>query len=276
MSASTRYWFLRELPSVELTRADYITQKFSPHWHQGFAVGIVTRNASGFESGGREWIATQGDVILLNPLQIHDGYSLDPRGWSERAVYLGPEAFSVLCGCSGTAWPRHFPRPVIHDSRLAELFLTWHEQAETHSADACLQRDVFAALMAYTVPGQTDSSLCYNGEDDDRIVAELSEAVTHGDSSITALSQECDLTRFGYWRRVKAKTGLAPKPLLKHIRILKAKQWLAAGKPIIDVAHECGFHDQSHFTKQFIAAFGFSPAQFRTAHRAGSDKSANG
>jgi len=41
------------------------------------------------------------------------------------------------------------------------------------------------------------------------------------------------------------------------------------GGPIVNVAHACGFADQSAFTRRFRATIGMSPSEYRRMHLAG-------
>ena len=85
----------------------------------------------------------------------------------------------------------------------------------------------------------------------------------HGDTRVASLNAELELSRYGAWRRVRNELGLAPKPLLSQLRLMSAKERLARGSPVIEAALDSGYHDQSHFSRQFAAAYGMTPAQFR-------------
>lgn len=51
----------------------------------------------------------------------------------------------------------------------------------------------------------------------------------------------------------------------REIRLRRAATLLAKTRqPIADIAIECGFHDQAHFSRAFKRAIGMTPARFRT------------
>jgi PAS domain S-box-containing protein len=57
--------------------------------------------------------------------------------------------------------------------------------------------------------------------------------------------------------------GVPPRRYLTKVRLEAALERLAAGGPIVEVAHACGYPDQSAFTRRFRAAVGMSPSEYR-------------
>ena len=58
-----------------------------------------------------------------------------------------------------------------------------------------------------------------------------------------------------------------PGAYITTIRINKARKLLSeTSKTISDIAEECGFYDQSHFTKAFIRLRRQSPGEYRRHH----------
>jgi AraC-like DNA-binding protein/mannose-6-phosphate isomerase-like protein (cupin superfamily) len=63
--------------------------------------------------------------------------------------------------------------------------------------------------------------------------------------------------------RFKRLTGLPPHAFLLQCRIDRAKTMLAEGVSVGSVAHQLGFSSSQHFSSQFKAVTGFSPAGWR-------------
>jgi AraC family transcriptional regulator len=54
----------------------------------------------------------------------------------------------------------------------------------------------------------------------------------------------------------------------RAVRLRTAAGLLSAGRqPIVDIAAQCGFFDQAHFTRAFKAAYGMTPGAWRVAAR---------
>ncbi|WP_310302513.1 AraC family transcriptional regulator [Sphingomonas sp. BE270] len=86
-------------------------------------------------------------------------------------------------------------------------------------------------------------------------------------SSAISISEVASLCRLSLCYFVRAFTntvGIAPYAWFVQQRIVRAKRLLAdTTLPLAQVALECGFSDQAHFTKAFSKAAGITPAKWR-------------
>lgn len=68
--------------------------------------------------------------------------------------------------------------------------------------------------------------------------------------------------------------GMAPARYVTKLRFQAAIERLGGGESIAAIAHECGYSDQSAFTRRFRAVTGMSPMEFRRKRMPGSVNSA--
>lgn len=72
------------------------------------------------------------------------------------------------------------------------------------------------------------------------------------------------LSRRTLERHVRNEVGLSPAQLNRLGQVKRARELLAEPfPPLAQVAVECGFHDQAHFTHHFQRATGETPARYR-------------
>jgi PAS domain S-box-containing protein len=85
---------------------------------------------------------------------------------------------------------------------------------------------------------------------------------------IEDLAKESGLSWSQFQRRVSSITGLTPRQLLTKSRIENAADALRnTDEPLSTIAFQCGFYDQAAFSRQFRAATGLTPAEYRRAVR---------
>jgi AraC-like DNA-binding protein len=82
--------------------------------------------------------------------------------------------------------------------------------------------------------------------------------------SLTQLAGACGLSNRHFLRAFKTTNGLSPHRWLLRARVQRARELLEkSAEPIADIAHACGFADQSHLTRTFGNLVGASPAAWR-------------
>jgi AraC-like DNA-binding protein len=79
---------------------------------------------------------------------------------------------------------------------------------------------------------------------------------------LDTLAQQAGISRFHLLRSFKKRYGLPPHAYQVALRVAKAQQLLRRGFALAEVAAECGFTDQSHFTRHFKQALGVPPGRF--------------
>ena len=85
------------------------------------------------------------------------------------------------------------------------------------------------------------------------------------DISVLDISKAAGVSQSLLFRLFKDSEGLTPVELLRQTRIKNACSLLIAhpGLPLCDIAHQCGFNDQSYFCMVFKKERGMTPNTFR-------------
>lgn len=81
--------------------------------------------------------------------------------------------------------------------------------------------------------------------------------------SLTELAGELGCNQFVLLRAFRREMGVPPHAFVLRVRIERARQLLARGSEITEVAHGLGFADQSHFTRHFKRVVGLAPAAYQ-------------
>jgi PAS domain S-box-containing protein len=83
---------------------------------------------------------------------------------------------------------------------------------------------------------------------------------------VVELAEAAGLSLAQLDRALRRTIGLSPKQLLLRARLDEAMRRLDdTDLPIATIASECGYYDQSSFTRQFRRATGLTPAAYRSA-----------
>lgn len=103
---------------------------------------------------------------------------------------------------------------------------------------------------------------------DSRIQVVLDYLLLHPTEKFTPqkMADMAELSRQRFSYLFKAQVGKAPMAYLKELRLTTAARTLLISRAnVSDVAYEVGFEDPNYFIREFKAAFGYTPNQYREA-----------
>jgi AraC-like DNA-binding protein len=254
------------LPGVEAA-ALLTDHAFPRHSHDAFGIGLMAEGAQRSWSGIGPVEASAGDVITVNPGEVHDGAPLGaaPRGW--RMLYLDPALVAREVADDGGATPPEIGRPALRDPLLATLFARLFARATDASPDAlAVEEDLLRTLRHL---------LRHHGARSPRAAAPPSPAVAaarrrldeapHLPVTLAELAALAGASRFALLRGFAREVGATPHAYLVGRRVLLARRLLAAGQSPAEAAQGAGFADQSHLTRAFRRHLGTTPARYRAA-----------
>jgi AraC family transcriptional regulator len=90
------------------------------------------------------------------------------------------------------------------------------------------------------------------------------ESNLHRDITLMAMAREANYSSTHLLRSFRASTGMTPHQYLLERRVAKAEGLLRdKGRRLIDIASQCGFASQAHFTQIFKTRRGLTPGRYR-------------
>jgi|HubBroStandDraft_5_1064220.scaffolds.fasta_scaffold131217_2 AraC family transcriptional regulator len=102
----------------------------------------------------------------------------------------------------------------------------------------------------------------------ERVAKELLTADLAEEPAIADVARACGLPMGRFVRAFRQSTGEPPYRWLRHFRVERAKELLFhSALSLAQIAYDCGFSDQSHFTRVFCHATGTAPGAWRRARR---------
>lgn len=263
-----KFWRAKEFDNLELLHATYITHTFDKHFHDEYVVGVVVRSEYAFFCQHETVLAGKGQIILINPGEIHSGYAVNEAGWTYRALYPSVHLMKQIAEeITGQQWDMpHFPYPLVDDLHTAGLLVDLHRALENSTLQ--LERDTLLRTGLGTLIARHAKNrpleLPPLGNEREAITQVRDFLETHymENPSLEQLAQLAGLSPYHLVRVFKQQTGLPPHTYLVQVRVEQAKRVLQTGSSIAEVAAATGFADQSHLTRRFKRIVGVTPGQF--------------
>lgn len=245
------------MAGIEVVAADS-AHAFGRHTHDQFGIGLIERGAQKSASGRGMVEAGAGDMITVNPGEVHDGKPFDANGRRWRMLYLDP--IRVLDAARDIApnMAFEFTAPVIRDAVLVTRFRALFDAA---TAGGALQSE--AALLALIArllqPVSQEHPALVTGVAAARERIDDDPATT---PTLAELAADAGLSRYQFLRAFTRLTGLPPHAYLLQRRVQHARRLVRDGMELAGAAASSGFADQSHMTRCFVRSFGLTPGAF--------------
>jgi AraC-like DNA-binding protein len=264
-----RFQRAADLDDLEFLHATFIKHSFPRHTHETFAIGVIEKGVQAPHYKGSTHIAVSGDICLINPGEVHTGFSPHKSGWMYRVCYPNAgllEKVAREVSANGGELP-HFPSPVIKDAPLSSNLL--HFLKTLDDSDVTLERESLLMsvleemILRYADTRENKPFRGRNGGRGVKTALEYPDAHFLENVTLSELSDIADLSEFHLLRLFRATVGLPPHAYLIQKRIDHARGLLSQSLPIVQVGLEAGFADQSHFTKWFKKIVGVTPGQYR-------------
>ncbi|WP_245966308.1 helix-turn-helix transcriptional regulator [Sphaerisporangium album] len=270
------------------------------HSHETYSFGFTEEGAQSFTCRRAAHTSTAGMVMVFNPDDPHDGHATDELGFTYRMVHIGPGLVAdVLAEAAGrrVGLPL-FTEPVVSGRGGLAGKLRLLHQALVDGPASALRRDelldgVVTAMAGRArarvgeswpdvapagtprmsgvldvADGRSGAGLSGRGGADvgtARVVRELLHDTDDQGVSASDLAAAAGRSRFAVYRSFQAVYGMAPSDYQRQLRLRAAQRLLVQGRPLVEVAVETGFTDQSHLTRWFTRYFGVTPGAYRRA-----------
>jgi len=264
------------VPDVDAMTAA-TARSFGRHTHDQYGIGVIDRGGHVSLSDAGQVEAVPGDLILVNPGEVHDGRPLDAAGCTWRMLYFEPRWIDALQTDITQADDDRFAlhAPVISEPRLRALF----DAAFAHVTDQDAARRGDLARMEFDGAALEVVTRLVEALGHRRALAQCSptalarvrdmiDADPAQPYSLAELAHAAGLSRFQLHRGFMREFGVAPHGYIQHRRVALARRLLKAGHAPAQTALAAGFCDQSHLNRAFVRQFGVSPGRYWLAREA--------
>ena len=230
---------------LEVFDGELSEHRYPWHYHACYTIIVVERGSIVYQFQDTSIRVGGSEVLVVEPYHVHRNMIAQPTTYS--AIFV-PRDQVERAGSAQLATQRS-ARADVHQKAVA-LVQCIKEAASMSVVNECLA--VLCGSITDPLPGS------------EAIVPSRTSPVPaiDLDRRITELAEEARLSKFHFQRSFKKKHGLTIGQLKRQANSEKAKALLERGGAPLDVAHEVGYFDQSHFIKYFKRMWAITPDRF--------------
>ena len=229
------------------------------HSHEAPYLCLVVRGGYEESCEGRAEACGQG-ALLFHPADSVHADRFGPAGATCFNVQFGPEWDERLreSRLAGAPW-----QPL----RTGAAALARRVRSELRSPDALSPLAIESMVLALLVDAGRNERRRGRTREPAwvRRARERLSAQVRLPPSLADLAADAGVSASYFARAFRAHTGLTPSGYVRSLRVQRARELLRGPLPLSIIAHELGYADQAHFTRQFRDAEGMAPGEFRRA-----------
>lgn len=250
----------RSLSQPGITIAEIHNQggPMDEHIHDEPHFWLPVRGRYRVECGRRSRSIAPGMLVYTAPGEPHSD-RMEGRAGFGMTIVLGnafvaqqlgglalPERSTILAA-SGVVWAAQRMRAELH----------WLDSA-SRLVVAGLALDLLGQLCRSGLGRSIESTLA------DRAAAAVADRFHLADLSVAAVANDLGVHPVHLARGFRKRFGTTPTEFIRAYRCERAAEMLRAGREsLVSIALDCGFGDQSSFTRAFRRSMGVTPGAFR-------------
>lgn len=241
------------------------SRQFPRHAHDGYGLGLLDAGAHRTWSPLGHVEAFAGDVITINPEEMHDGAPVRGGARQWRMIYFDP---ALIADQLQQESPHQLEivHPILRDRELRRRLDVLFAAVTEAGAQPLAIEEAIVRVLSLVVRrhGARARAAQTTSPSIARARRWLDEA-PGASVSLTDLASAAGVSRFQLVRGFARELGVTPYAYLMQRRVRAARCFIANGRSLSAAALEAGFADQSHMTRAFVRQLGVTPARYRAA-----------
>lgn len=264
-TTEVKLWRQAHLFQVDCAYYSLTKHHFARHFHDHYVIELVLEGVDGFYCQGRNLEASKGQVVLINPGEVHTGSTAKDLPLQYFSLYPTPLQLKSMAEQFDLSIreQEYFSTTLCNDAELADHLLRLYRALATGEEPLKQEELFFTCIQAmFDLPHKQVVETV--SRRDPRIVQLMEYIRCHFTDNI-CLQQMADMVNlnpFHVIRLFKKAIGLTPSEYLVTLRTEYAKRLLRAGHRVQEAAWKAGFYDASHFNRSFRKLAGISPKFF--------------
>ena len=240
-------------------------------WHRTH-VALFTKGSLAFQinqpANRQDFVARAGSVCIFPSGFDETNFSLTGSKFEAIVVELDPVRLERFAK-SHTAVGALTPQIVVEDTQIAALLTIMASEVAERCPNGPLYGESLSLALAtylsgrFSVKGREGKPLRKFSEVEARRVMDYIHANLHGALNIFELAELIQLSPRQFIRIFSNTFGTTPHRYIVNKRVALAKELIAKGRLLVEIAVKLGFASQSHFSGVFRKVTGMSPGQFR-------------
>ncbi len=262
---------------ISHTATSKAPMEYPIHIHDRYEIYYFLSGDVTYSIEGQGYSLKKHDLLVINTGELHRPIFNSSRPYERITIHFRPEYVSSFQQKDYNLLYCFERRKLGHHNRIDGSDIIDHHidhyfhKMKKYSEDRVCESDLMiktyflqllVSLNQIFAESRTaqENTMAY----DEKIVVILDYINTHLHHRITldSLEEKFYVNKYYLCHLFKQNTGVTVGEYIAYKRILKAKELLISGTPVLETCHSAGFADYSNFYKTFRRLEGISPKKY--------------
>ena len=250
------------------------------HQHDFYEVYFFISGNVEYSVEGKSYHLNRGDLLLINPLELHQPrIGPDQDAYERIVLWINKNYLSRLCTnntslsqCFDNTNPQHTnllrlsrPQQKYISSKLSELLE--ESTSEDYGSDLAAEAILTRFLVELNRLTLTSTKKIEVEKTDSPFIPDILSYINQHyceKISLASIADEFFISKYYLSHAFNSVVGTSVNRYITLKRLINAKQMLSSGIKPTTAAMHCGFNDYAGFYRAFTAEYGITPKQFAT------------
>lgn len=251
------------------------------HQHDFYEVYFFISGNVEYSVEGKSYLLKQGDLLLINPLELHQPrIGPDQNPYERIVLWINKNYLSRLCTnntslsqCFDNTNPQHTNLLRLSKAQQNYISLKLAELIEEsanpdYGSDLAAQAILTRFLVELNRLTLNTDKKVESVKTDSPIISDILAYINQHyceKISLASIADEFFISKYYLSHAFNSIVGTSVNRYITLKRLINAKQMLSSGIKPTTAAIHCGFNDYAGFYRAFTAEYGITPKQFASA-----------
>lgn len=248
------------------------------HQHDFYEIYFFISGSVEYSVEGKIYEMKKGDLLLINPLELHQPRISEAQSDYERIVLWINKDYLFSLSSNNTSLSRCFDSTIPDHTNLLRLSFSSQELLRTLLTELIREQSsedyasdlACEAILLRILVELNRLSLSY-GEKHDKensfspLILSVLDYINHHyceKLSLSTIADEFFVSKYYLSHAFNSVVGTSVHRYITLKRLIHAKQMLSSGIKPTTVASNCGFGDYAGFYRAFTGEYGITPAEY--------------
>lgn len=248
------------------------------HQHDFYEVYFFIGGSVEYSVEGRTYELKSGDLLLINPLELHQPrIAPDQQDYERIVLWINKNYLSELCfnktsltRCFDSSIPDHtnLLRPTKIQQTYISAMLTElinENKSDSYAVEIASEAILLRFLVELNRLTISSESAEKKEEGSSSIIPDVLEYINNHyceKLTLNSIADEFFVSKYYLSHAFNNAVGTSVHRYIVLKRLIHAKQMLLSGIKSTTAAENCGFNDYAGFYRAFTAEYGVTPTEF--------------